>query len=194
MLPTLTATLVQASVTCGACFDMPILTGLPFIRWWVLLFIGWSLLIGPLVFRFTNTHNSTDLKNPARLFLALFVVLVVSVFITGGSLMLPFLLVAPFWIAALVKGIRCSSRGWRKFCLAVVGVMVLVLPVSYAFPMTKAPAPHAARAHLPTTKPALPASPTTSPNAPTAPSAPTSTPPVAPTLQDALPTGQGKTP
>lgn len=181
MPPTLTAILVQASLACGACLDMPILSGLPFIGWWMLLFIGWSLLVGPLVFRFTNTHNATDLKNPARLFLALFVVLVISVVITGGSLLLPFLLVVPFWIAALVHGIRCSSRGWRRFCLTVVGVMVLVVPVSYAFPLITPPAPHAARARLPTAKPTT----TTSP---------TNTPPAPPTLQDAVPTGQGQPP
>lgn len=189
MPPTLTAILVQASLACGACLDMPILSGLPFIGWWMLLFIGWSLLVGPLVFRFTNTHNATDLKNPARLFLALFVVLVVSMFITDGSVMLPFLLVAPFWIAALVKGIRCSSRGWRKFCVAVVGVMVLVVPVSYAFPSKKPMAAHA-RTRVPTTQPAMP----TTATAPTAPSAPISTPPAPPTLQDSLPTGRGQTP
>jgi hypothetical protein len=199
MLPSLTATLVHASVACGACVDMPILSGLPFLGWWMLLFIGWSLLVGPLVFRFTNTGNATDLKHPAKLFLALFVVLIVSVFITGGSLMLPFILVAPFWISALVSGIRCSSHGWRKFCITVVGVMVLVIPVSYAFPMITAPAPHAARPRLPAMTPTVPATSTTpavpaTPTATTAPSAPTTTPPAPPTVQDALPAGQGKTP
>ncbi|MBA3699863.1 MAG: hypothetical protein H0W78_13525 [Planctomycetes bacterium] len=160
---------------------MPILNGMPFLGWWMLLFVGWSLLVGPLVFRFVNAANSTDLKHPARLFLALFGLLVVSLFITGGSLLLPFILVVPFWIAALVSGIRCQAPGWRKFCITMVGVMLLVVPVSYAFPMVNSPT-HGTRVAKPRAVPTVPTG------------APTVTPAVTPTLQDALPVEQRSPP
>ena len=182
MLPTLTTNLVQVIVACGACVDMPILSGMPFIGWWMLLFIGWSLLLGPLVFRFVNAANATDLRNPARLFLALFGLLVVSVVITGGSFLLPFVLVVPFWIAALVRGIRCQCPGWRKFCITVVGMMVLLVPVSYAFPVMKDKPPHGSRTSIPRTPPAAPTT------------TPATTPTASPTLQDALPVPQQRAP
>ncbi len=177
MLPTLTTNLVQLVVACGTCVDTGLLSGFPFLGWWVLLFLGWSLLVGPLVFRFVNAANATDLRNPARLFLTLFGLLVVSVVITEGSFLLPFVLVAPFWIAALVRGIRCQCLGWRKFCITVVGMMVLLVPVSYAFPVIKDQPLHGSRASVPRTTPA----------ATTTTTAPTTTPTASPTLQDALP-------
>lgn len=188
MLPAIAANLTQATVTCGACVDLNLVGLAPFLGWWLLLFVGWSLFVGPLVFKFVNAANATDLRNPARLFLWLFGLLVVSVFITDGSVMLPFVLLAPFWIAALVSGIRCGCAGWRKFCLLVVGMMVLLVPMSYLMPGTKRTPDHGART---TSGASTPAKPGTMPAAPTPPT-PSTPPAPTPTLQDALPAKQPK--
>jgi hypothetical protein len=178
MLPTATSTVMQATTACGACVDMNLMGLAPFLGWWLLLFVAWSLLVGPLVFRFVNAANATDLRNPARLFLWLFGLLVASVLITGGSVMLPFVLLAPFWIGALVSGIRCECTGWRKFCIMVVGMMVLLVPVSYLMPGAKRSSGHGVRT---TSGPGAPAKSGTVPTAPPA-----------PTLQEALPAKQPK--
>ena len=182
MLPNIATSLTQIVVACGVCADTGLLAIMPFLGWWVLLFLGWSLLVGPLVFRFVNAANATDLKNPARLFLGFLGLLVVGAVITEGSFLLPFVLLAPFWIQALVRGIRCQCLGWRKFCITLVAVMALVVPVSYAFPVMKEKSPHGGRTSIPR---ATSAAPTT---------APATTPPTSPTLQDALPVPQQRAP
>ncbi len=186
MLPNIATSLTQIVVACGVCADTGLLAIMPFLGWWVLLFLGWSLLVGPLVFRFVNAANATDLKNPARLFLIFLGLLVVSVVITEGSFLLPFVLLTPFWIQALVRGIRCQCLGWRKFCITLVAVMALVVPVSYVFPVMKEKPLHGRRTGMPRTTPAAP---TTAPA-----TTPATTPPTSPTLQDALPVPQQRAP
>ncbi len=186
MLPSLATTLITATVACGACVDQKLVSRLPFLGWWVLAFVGWSLLIGPLVFSYVNAQSATDLKNPARLFLVLLVLLVVSMFITGGSLMLPFVLLVPFWLLALLRGIFCHSSGWSRFCITVASALILIVPLSYLF-RGEAPAPiHTTRAPAPAAVPT--AKPATVPGTPTAASD------RSPTLQDALQSSQPRIP
>lgn len=168
MSTSLPAAIIAATVACGACVDQSFIGVAPFLIPWLIVFVFWSLLIGPLVFRYTHRGTTPDLHNPARLFLGFFLLLIGSVLILMGSLLLPFLFLAPFWISALIGGLRRGSTGWKRFCQFTLAAMLVAIPVSYVVLGAKgAPARHAPRPALPGSLPLAPAKPAPSPSTPT---------------------------
>lgn len=167
MFTSLPAAIIAATVTCGTCADQSLIGVAPFLIPWLIVFLLWSLLVGPLVFRYTHTSTTTDLRNPARMFLGFFLLLVGSVLVLMGSLLVPFVLLVPFWITALIRGLRRGTAGWKRFCQITLAAMLVAIPISYVVLGTKAfPTRHTPRPAVPGSLPITPAKPTPAPAAP----------------------------
>lgn len=178
MLPTLATGVVTAATACGGCIDMNLFSALPFLAWWVVLFLGWSLLLGPFVFSWNRVGSATDLRHPAKLFLWFLGFAIVGIVVLEGSLIGPFVFLVPVWLAAVFRGTRSGvPTGWRRFCLITLVLAVTIIPLSRhgrplpgnplpgkplgVPPAMPSPAPSATPAPAPAAPVVAPATPTT---------------------------------
>lgn len=121
----------RSAFACGACTDGGLLQLMPFLPYWAVFFLLWTVIIGNVVAHRAR-RTCLDLLYPVRLFWGLLGLLVLSVVFLGGSLLLPFIPVALVWISRVVAAawrhpvpLWCRANRW------VAASLVVCIPIGY---------------------------------------------------------------
>lgn len=97
-------------LACGLCYDLPMAAALPFLPWWLALFLVWALPFG-LVERLVLRGRVDPPLRPLRWAGATVLALLASGLLFMGSLALAFGPILVFWCMCLL---RLAVTWWRS--------------------------------------------------------------------------------
>ncbi|MFH1024820.1 MAG: hypothetical protein V1809_15675 [Planctomycetota bacterium] len=126
---------VVPALACGVCLDANVTGIIPFAGYWLVLFVLWTLLAGPISLSIVRRTEHSGVRSPAWMFLWFIIVVVVMAPVTGGAVVGPFVLFSPFWLIRIVRAAR-DPRGprWKKINVVLLGILLICIPVSYVVP------------------------------------------------------------
>ena len=138
-----------AIFTCGMCLDGLLLSYLPFQFYWFLIFIIWTLIVGPFIYYRVKKNNISEnntqidkqplrhFKNPA-LYILIYIILALSLSpFTLAAVITPFALLSPIWIShAVIISKRSTVITWSRANKILLTILVLCIPLSYIKQLT----------------------------------------------------------
>lgn len=123
-----------SSIACGTCVDSMLSHFVPFLPYWLFIFLFWSLIAGNIV-AMRVKENGYEVNYPIRLFGILFLLIITLGILTGGAVVLPFALLLVFWIPRVIHAaIKHESYLWKmslRYLLLCLGLCVVT---SYFIP------------------------------------------------------------
>ncbi len=91
------------TLACGQCADSAVSGVLPFVFYWLLIFLAWALLWG-IPAAIASQYKGHSLRvSPPRYLLMMVGIVVVAVPVTMGSLLMPMLVFLPVWLIVLFR-------------------------------------------------------------------------------------------
>ena len=97
-------------IACGTCTDGAILLVAPFMMYWLILFIAWSLLVGVPLSLIAYAKRVHLPMRPLVYFLVALGLIVVLLPLTMGSALFPMVFFLPIWIFRLYKSLKKFVR------------------------------------------------------------------------------------
>ena len=131
----MTYTLPFPVLACGMCIDTQLTGAMPFLFYWLFCLPVWSLVAGPVCLAVAKRKCEIKARNPLLLFPGFVVVWGLGGPILMGAVVAPIILVLPFWITAIVRGVRQSNVVWRRANWVLALILFTCIPVSFAVPV-----------------------------------------------------------
>jgi hypothetical protein len=122
-------------LACGMCIDTGFIGFMPFLLYWLFCLLAWSLLAGPICLAVAKRKDEVQARNPLWLFLGLIAACVIGSPILMGAVVAPIILVLPFWITAIVRGLRQHNVLWQRANQSLAILLLACVPISYAVPV-----------------------------------------------------------
>lgn len=126
---------------CGVCTDLPIIAAAPFLAYDAGLFAIHTLVAGNAVNLIARRAGPPRAPLPLRYFGVFLALVVASVLALGGTMMIPFVFVLPFWIRYFVRNWRGPVPLLAAEARVMLGLLVLLVPLAYLLPVP-VPAAH----------------------------------------------------
>lgn len=118
-------------IACGMCIDTIITGFFPFLVYWLVCLLFWSLLVGPVCLGIAKKKGIVKAASPSWLMLGFIVAIICASPISMGAVVTPLILILPFWGIAIMHALRRNSKFWKKSNFILLGVLLVCIPLSY---------------------------------------------------------------